>query len=256
MTAGVLEQPVAVSVTGLTHRLPGGKVLFDDLELTVRAGESLVLLGPSGVGKSSLLRMLAGLEQPAGGELRVGSSRPAGSSGRNADGRGHSYAVVFQKPLLYPWLSVRENVALGGRFRALRGRVDTAYVDELLEHFGIADLADSRPDQISGGQAQRVAVVRAAVTRPEILLLDEPFSALDPVTRADSQRWLVKVTAELGVTTVMVTHDVDEALIVGSRIALLGSSGRVQQQWDNSSHGTTESDPVLRESILAAYRTA
>lgn len=252
MTTGVLEQPVTVSVTGLTHRLPGGKVLFDDLELTVRAGESLVLLGPSGVGKSTLLRMLAGLEEPAGGELRVGSTDSSGSPGD----RGHSYAVVFQKPLLYPWLSVRENVALGGRFRALRGRVDMAHVDELLEHFGIADLADSRPDQISGGQAQRVAVVRAAATRPEILLLDEPFSALDPVTRADSQRWLVGVTAELGVTTVMVTHDVDEALIVGSRIALLGSTARVQQQWDNPSHGTTDSDPTLRESILAAYRTA
>ncbi|KZO59445.1 MULTISPECIES: ABC transporter ATP-binding protein [Dietzia] len=228
--------------------MPGGRPLFTDLDLQVRSGESLVLLGPSGVGKSTLLRLLAGLEEPAGGELRVGS----GSIG----GGGHSYAVVFQKPLLYPWLTVRENVALGGRFRALRGRVDARHVDDLLDHFGIAELADSRPDQISGGQAQRVAVVRAAATRPEILLLDEPFSALDPVTRADSQRWLVGVTADLGVTSVMVTHDVDEALVVGSRIALLGSSGRVQQEWTNPSHGTTDSDPALRESILAAYRTA
>lgn len=248
MTAGVLERPVAVSVTGLQHRLPGGRPLFTDLDLQVRSGESLVLLGPSGVGKSTLLRLLAGLEQPAGGELRVGS----GGTGSG----GHSYAVVFQKPLLYPWLTVRENVALGGRFRALRGRVDARHVDGLLDHFGIAELADSRPDEISGGQAQRVAVVRAAATRPEILLLDEPFSALDPVTRADSQRWLVGVTADLGVTTVMVTHDVDEALVVGSRIALLGSSGRVQQEWTNPSHGVTDSDQTLRDSILAAYRTA
>lgn len=249
MTAGVLERPVSVSVTGLHYRLPGGRALFDDLELEVLAGESLVLLGPSGVGKSTLLRLLAGLEQPGAGELRVGS-------GAGADRKGHSYGVVFQKPLLFPWLSVRENVALGGRFRALRGRVDTAHVDQLLEHFGIAELADARPDQISGGQAQRVAVVRAAATRPEILLLDEPFSALDPVTRADSQRWLVGVTADLGVTAVMVTHDVDEALVVGSRIALLGSTGRVQDQWVNPSHGTVDPDPVLRASILASYRTA
>lgn len=249
MTTGVLERPVAVSVTGLQHSLPGGRALFTDLELHVSAGESLVLLGPSGVGKSTLLRLLAGLETPASGDLRVGS---LGAGERHE----HPYAVVFQKPLLYPWLSVRENVALGARFRALRGRVDTSHVDSLLAHFGIANLADARPDQISGGQAQRVAVVRAAATRPEILLLDEPFSALDPVTRADSQRWLVGVTADLGVTTVMVTHDVDEALIVGSRIALLGSSGRVQQEWTNPSHGTADSDPTLRESILAAYRIA
>lgn len=248
MTA-VLERPVAVEVTGLRHRLPGGRPLFDDLELTVRAGESLVLLGPSGVGKSTLLRLLAGLDEPVGGRLRVGSAAPGGD-------RGHSYAVVFQKPLLYPWLTVRENVALGGRFRSLRGRVDTSHVDELLAHFGIADLADARPDEISGGQAQRVAVVRAAATRPEILLLDEPFSALDPVTRADSQRWLVGVTAELGVTTVMVTHDVDEALVVGSRIALLGSSGRVQAEWENPSHGTSDPEPELRARLLDAYRTA
>ncbi|AWH97363.1 ABC transporter ATP-binding protein [Dietzia psychralcaliphila] len=233
----------------MRYRLPGGRLLFDDLDLSVLEGESLVLLGPSGVGKSTLLRLLAGLEEPAGGELRLGSQA-------GGDGRAHSYGVVFQKPLLYPWLSVRENVALGGRFRALRGRVDTAHVDELLEHFGIAELADARTDQISGGQAQRVAVVRAAATRPEILLLDEPFSALDPVTRAESQRWLVGVTAELGVTTVMVTHDVDEALVVGSRIALLGSTGRVQDHWINPAHGTTDSDPDLRASILASYRTA
>jgi len=247
----VLERPVAVHVSGLRHRLPGGRELFRDLELSVRAGESLVLLGPSGVGKSTLLRLLAGLERPAGGDLRVGS----GSGG--GDGRDeHSYAVVFQKPLLYPWLTVRENVALGGRFRALRGRVDTRHADELLERFGIAELAAARPEEISGGQAQRVAVVRAAATRPEILLLDEPFSALDPVTRADSQRWLVGVTAELGVTTVMVTHDVDEALVVGSRIALLGSSGRVRAEWENPSHGTPDTDPALRDKLLAAYRTA
>jgi sulfate transport system ATP-binding protein/sulfonate transport system ATP-binding protein len=249
VTAGVLDRPVTVSVSGLRHRLPGGRTLFDDLELTVRAGESLVLLGPSGVGKSTLLRLLAGLEEPDDGQLSVGSRD-------GAVGRRHSHAVVFQKPLLYPWLSVRENVALGGKFRALRGRVDTTHVDELLAHFGIADLADARPDQISGGQAQRVAVVRAAATRPEILLLDEPFSALDPVTRAESQRWLVGVTADLGVTTVMVTHDVDEALVVGSRIALLGSTGRVQDQWVNPSHGSTDPEPELRASILAAYRVA
>lgn len=248
MTAtGVLDKPVTVDISGLRYQLPGGRALFDDLDLQVLAGESLVLLGPSGVGKSTLLRLLAGLEEPAGGELRVGST---------TEGGVHSYAVVFQKPLLYPWLSVRENVALGGRFRALRGRVDTSYVDELLEHFGISELADARPDQISGGQAQRVAVVRAAATRPEILLLDEPFSALDPVTRAESQRWLVGVTADLGVTTVMVTHDVDEALVVGSRIALLGSSGRVKDEWVNPSHGTADADPDLRAGILAAYRTA
>src|SRR5699024_298000 len=137
----------------------------------------------------------------------------------------HDLAVVFQQPHLFPWLNVRENVALGSRFAATRGRVRTDHIDELLERFGIAELAGARVDALSGGQAPRVSVIRAAATNPSLLLLHAPFGALDPHTRGELQRWLVDVTDELAVTTLLVTHDVDEALVVGSEIALLGGGG-------------------------------
>lgn len=243
MTATLCAARPAVRLTGGTHVLPGGRPLFSGLDLTVEAGESLVLLGPSGAGKSTLLRILAGLADLHGGELEFPGS-PDGSP---------RLAVVFQRPLLYPWLTVRENVAVGGRFRATRDRVDTAHIDELLARFGIADLADRDPASLSGGQAQRVAVARAAATRPDLLLLDEPFSALDPVTRAESQRWLIGIADELDVSTVMVTHDVDEALTIGTRIVLLAAGGHIAHTWENP--GRTGGDE-LRARILDAYGAA
>lgn len=144
---------VALRLTGATKRYPN-KVVLDGADLDVERDARLVVLGPSGSGKSTLLRLLAGLELLDDGML----SRPDGSTG--------VIGTVFQQPLLLPWRSVRENVALGGRYRANRQRFDPASVDELLELFGLADLAPARPAQLSGGQAQRVAIARAAAVAP------------------------------------------------------------------------------------------
>lgn len=241
-----------LELTGLRRTFSDATApVLDGVDLDVPAGDCVVLLGPSGAGKSTVLRLVAGLDTPDGGRVVLDGRDLA-----DVPTERRRTAMVFQRPRLFPYLSVLDNVAFpavvaGARRRA--ARVDAA---RFLDLVGAGELAARRPGSLSGGQEQRVALARALAARPDVLLLDEPFSALDPVTRADSQRWLVGVTADLGVTTVMVTHDVDEALVVGSRIALLGSSGRVQQEWTNPSHGSTESDPAFRDSILAAYRTA
>ena len=169
--------------------------------------------------RSTLLRVLAGLDTLTGGDIVW-----------PADGIRPRTGVVFQQPLLMPWLNVSENIMFATRFAAQRGDFDRSYPAELTTRFGLKDLADRYPDQLSGGQAQRVAVLRAVAAQPRLLLLDEPFSALDPATRADLQGWLGELAAALDVTVVLVTHDVDEALRLADRVVLL-SNGRIRSQW-------------------------
>lgn len=227
---------VAVRVTGAEKSYGNSheawKVL-NGLDLVVGSGEFVVLLGPSGCGKSTLLRVLAGLEPLDAGTV---------------ERSGEHVGAVFQQPELLPWLTVRDNVLLGGRYRANRGRFDPAWADELISRVGLGELSAVYPDQLSGGQAQRVAVARAATIRPELLLLDEPFSALDPSTRGDLQNWVRSASAELAAAAVLVTHDVDEALAVGDRIAMLDGSGTISAEWTNTADGE-----LLRDELLAHY---
>lgn len=227
------------------HKTYAGRSMpvFDGLDLNIDTGEFLVVLGMSGSGKSSLMRVIAGLE-----------TLDAGTISWNGidDGARPRVGMVFQQPLLMPWLTVRENVVLGGRFAANNEGFDESFAYDLISRFGLAVVADAFPDQLSGGQAQRVAVIRAVAIRPQLMLLDEPFSALDPAIRADLERWLEGVARDLDFTTVLVTHDVDEAIMLGHRIALLGTSGRVQRQWDRSQKDVDRE--TLRSDILAQYR--
>jgi sulfate transport system ATP-binding protein/sulfonate transport system ATP-binding protein len=222
--------------------------VLEGLDLEVERGEFLVLVGPSGSGKSTLLRALAGLEHLDAGRIE----RPA-----DADTDRPAIGVVFQQPLLMPWLTVRQNIHFGGRYRFNRERFDVAAADALLERFGLAAVADARPDQLSGGQAQRAAVARAVAVRPRMLLLDEPFSALDPATRNALQDWLRDLVAQLGLTVVLVTHDVDEALYLGDRIALLDGSGQVAAEWANTPprERADLADLPTRAELLARYGT-
>ncbi len=218
-----------------------GEVLCG-VDLHVDRGELLVILGRSGSGKSTLLRILAGLDSPDTGTVDWAS--PGGGRAR--------IGMVFQQPLLLPWLTVRENIRLGGRFAANRDGYDEAFAAELLQHFGLGALAGNRPDELSGGQAQRIAIIRAAAIRPHALLLDEPFSALDPAVRADLQDWLARLSRELGCTTILVTHDVDEALRLGDRIVLMGARGAFRRQWERAGAGFDRD--AARAEILAEYR--
>lgn len=219
-----------------------GAPVLDGVDLEITAGELLVILGPSGSGKSTLLRIIAGLDRLDGGSIGWGEGGQANPT----------TGVVFQQPLLMPWLSVRDNVRFGGRFARHRDDLDPGAADALLERFGLAGLADRMPDELSGGQAQRVAVMRAVAVRPRLLLLDEPFSALDPAVRADLQDWLAALVADLGCTTVLVTHDVDEALRLGDRIVLIGHGGRVRAHYARP--GTEDERNTLRQSIIERYR--
>uniref|UniRef100_A0A7C5RRS5 ATP-binding cassette domain-containing protein n=1 Tax=Thermomicrobium roseum TaxID=500 RepID=A0A7C5RRS5_THERO len=219
------------------------RVVLGGLSLTVPVGAVTVLLGPSGIGKSTVLRILAGLEAPTSGEVQYG----AGLIPRR------DIRLVFQEPSLLPWLTVADNVALGLRFRVNRERVDPSVVEQLLERSGLRDLASALPSMLSGGQAQRVNLVRALATAPALLLLDEPFAALDPPTRRNSQQWLRELVRDVGVTAVLVTHDLDEALTVGDQLLLLGGQpARVIGQWWVSEHEAAE----LRRNVLEGYGVA
>jgi ABC-type nitrate/sulfonate/bicarbonate transport system ATPase subunit len=228
-----------------TVRIVGGHKRFDadshaltDINLTIDDGEFLAILGRSGSGKSTLLRVIAGLEKLTSGTVEW--------TGGNGSARPHT-GVVFQQALLMPWLTAGENVMIAGRFAAHRKSFERSYASELLRRFELDQVADRYPDQLSGGQAQRVAIIRAVAHRPRLLLLDEPFSALDPAIRADLQSWLATLAAELGITVVLVTHDVDEALLLASRVVLLGPDGRIRREWQP---GNQE----LRQEILDHYR--
>jgi ABC-type nitrate/sulfonate/bicarbonate transport system ATPase subunit len=219
-----------------------GTTVLAGVDLDVAQGERLAVLGSSGTGKSTLLRVLAGLEPLDSGEVVAGSADV-------------TTGTVFQQPLLLPWLTVRENIALGGRYRGNRARFDSGWTARLLDLFGLASFTDVWPDELSGGQAQRVALARALAIRPRVLLLDEPFGALDPATRRELQRWLRDTAAELDLTLVVVTHDVDEALYLAESIAVLDGSGTIARRWDSEppdGHDELPEHP-LRPGLLAGY---
>ena len=226
----------SLALHGVTHRYPGGAgPVLQDLDLEVAEHETLCVLGASGAGKSTLVRLLADLDQPQSGRID-----------RGADPR--LPALVPQSPDLFPWLTVAENIALGGRYSANAGRFRPERVPELLDDLGIAELAGALPSELSGGQAQRVALGRALAVDPAVVLLDEPFSALDPAIRAALQTWLRDVLTRVRISAVLVTHDVDEALVVADRIVYLDGPRGITADWTPRKDGTT------REEVLAHYR--
>jgi NitT/TauT family transport system ATP-binding protein len=183
----------------------------DAVSLTIAAGQTTALVGPSGCGKSTLLRMIAGLETPSGGSVRIGAETPRELAKRGA------LAMAFQDASLLPWRNVRDNITLG----ATLARKPAAGVDDLIRLVGLEGFAEHRPAELSGGMRQRVAIARALISKPEVLLLDEPFAAVDALTRA-------RLNAELpalwdDTTTVLVTHAVIEAVLLSDRVVVLSS---------------------------------
>lgn len=230
--------------------------VFRDISLSIRRREIVALLGGSGCGKSSLLRVLAGLEAARTGRvdfLGQPLSRPHPRS-----------ALVFQQASLLPWLNVLQNASFGLDFKhqpRIEPAARQARVHEALAAVGLAGRESAYPAQLSGGQAQRVALARALAREPELLFADEPFSALDAITRAEMQTLLVDVVHRWHAAVLLVTHDIDEAILVADRIVLMGGRpGAIVREWTvdipHPRDDHAEAVTALRLSILAALRQA
>jgi sulfate transport system ATP-binding protein len=216
----------AIETRGLVKRF-GSFTALDGIDLTVRDGEMIALLGPSGSGKTTLLRVLGGLDYPDEGSLIINGDEALQSSLKD-----RRVGFVFQHYALFRHMSVFENVAFGLRVKPKAERLTdadiTLRVDRLLALVHLSNHARRMPDQLSGGQRQRVALARALAIEPRVLLLDEPFGALDSKVRKELRRWLRSLQNELGVTTLLVTHDQEEALEVADRVVVM-NKGRIEQ---------------------------
>ena len=220
MTDSGLRADIAVQDVSCTF---GGFQALRGVSLDVHPGELLALLGPSGSGKTTLLRIIAGLETADGGSVRIGDAEMSG-----ADVRSRGIGFVFQHYALFKHMTVTDNIGFSMRMRKAPKTEIAARVNELLELFRLDGLAARFPDELSGGQRQRVALARALASSPSILLLDEPFGALDARVRQELRRWLRRLHDEIGVTTVFVTHDQEEALEVADRVVVM-NAGRIEQ---------------------------
>ncbi|MFE2098761.1 ABC transporter ATP-binding protein [Streptomyces sp. PTD9-10] len=227
MTVTTLEKATAekaatVEFRGLRREF-GTTVALDGLDLTVRPGEFLALLGPSGCGKTTALRMLAGFEHPDSGAVLVD-----GQDVTHVPAHRRDAGMVFQSYSLFPHLNAVDNVAFGLRMRKVRTAERRSRAAELLELVGLGDKGERFPHQLSGGQQQRIALARALALRPRVLLLDEPLSALDAKVRLTLREEIRRLQQELGITTLFVTHDQEEALSVADRVAVM-RAGRLEQ---------------------------
>lgn len=188
-------------------------VALEHLTFGVAAGEFVAILGPSGCGKSSLISTIAGFQAPHAGTLHV--------DGEVVREPGSDRGVVFQQPTLFPWKSVRQNVDFGLRMRGVSRRQRDIILDEILKKVGLSEFVHHYPTQLSGGMQQRVGLARVLVNRPRVMLMDEPFSALDAQTRLMMQELLLEVWNEFRMTILFVTHDIDEAIFLSSRVVVL-----------------------------------
>jgi putative spermidine/putrescine transport system ATP-binding protein len=201
----------------------GPVVALDGLDLIVQAGELIALLGPSGCGKTTTLRLLAGLEDADAGQITVG-----GADVTRLPASKRDMGMVFQAYSLFPHMTVRQNVAFGLRLRRVGSAQRDRRAIEMLELVGLSAQADRYPHQLSGGQQQRVALARALAIEPQVLLLDEPLSALDAKVRAQLRDQIRRIQLEVGITTLFVTHDQEEALAIADRVGVM-QDGRLEQ---------------------------
>jgi NitT/TauT family transport system ATP-binding protein len=221
----IRERPIVLEVSHLEKRYPtrtGEFIALRNINFDVHQREFICVIGRSGCGKSTLIRTIAGLQEPTGGEIVV--------EGNSVRGPGPDRGMVFQSYTLFPWLTVLRNVMFGLRMSGTDEATAEHDARRWIEIVGLSGFEDRYPDQLSGGMKQRVAIARALANRPRILLMDEPFGALDAQTRGRMQSYLLKIWRKVEVTVLFITHDLDEAIFLADRIVVLGANpGHVQE---------------------------
>jgi NitT/TauT family transport system ATP-binding protein len=218
------EATPVVTLNGVVKRFASGTLALDRLDLTIRAGEFVSLLGPSGCGKSTALRLIAGLGEPSAGSISWSGSQPRSRSGRGVVKRRRNtpeIGFVFQEPTLMPWATVFRNVMLPLTLGGVERRQAAARATTALERVGLAAFGNSYPRELSGGMRMRVSIARALVTDPSLLLMDEPFAALDEITRFKLNNDVLELWRAIGQTVVFVTHSVFESVYLSSRIIVM-----------------------------------
>lgn len=214
----IRQRPVVMSVEHLTKRFEsnnGPVTALEEVSYDVRAREFISVIGPSGCGKSTLIRILAGLDYPTEGNVLL--------DGEPVRGPGADRGMVFQGYTLFPWLTVRKNVLFGLEMKGIKAREAKQIAQKWIDLVGLTRFADHYPRQLSGGMKQRVAIARALANDPRILLMDEPFGALDAQTRASMQASLLEIWRNADVTIMFITHDLEEAVYLSDRIVVLGA---------------------------------
>ncbi len=238
-----------VDKVSLRYQKPDGGIFsaLEKVSFEVPDQQFAVLVGPSGCGKSSLLYLTAGLAEPTEGEIYVG--------GQQVEGPGADRGMVFQSYTLFPWLTVRQNVEFGLKRRGMPAAKRKEIVDYYVNEVGLSAFADNYAKQLSGGMMQRVAIARALANDPQILLMDEPFGALDSQTRLQMQQLLLRVWGNSKKTVLFVTHDIDEAILLGDRVYVMGARpGRIKQILDVPIDRPRTLDMVMERSFIEMKR--
>ncbi|MBH8609638.1 ABC transporter ATP-binding protein [Pseudomonas mohnii] len=238
-----------VDKVSLRYKKPDGGTFtaLEEVSFDVPDQQFAVLVGPSGCGKSSLLYLTAGLNEPTSGEIYVG--------GQQVQGPGADRGMVFQSYTLFPWLTVRQNVEFGLKRRGMPAAQRKDIVDYYVNEVGLSNFADNYAKQLSGGMMQRVAIARALANDPQILLMDEPFGALDSQTRLQMQQLLLRVWGHSKKTVLFVTHDIDEAILLGDRVYVMGARpGRIKQILDVPIERPRTLDMVMEHSFIDMKR--
>jgi NitT/TauT family transport system ATP-binding protein len=223
--AKLKSRPVILDVKNLTRVFTtanGTHTALQDIHLNVHRREFLCVIGPSGCGKSTLIRIIAGLDHPTSGEILI--------DGKSVRGPGSDRGMVFQGYTLFPWLTVKGNVMFGLKIAGTGQATAEAEARQWIDLVGLSKFENSYPHQLSGGMKQRVAIARALANNPRILIMDEPFGALDAQTRSQMQAYLLQIWKQVDVTILFITHDLDEAIYLADRILVLGANpGHIQE---------------------------